>query len=562
MPTLFLTINQRMRKSKILNVIFNIIIVLSIMVIGFFIGFMIRGNNRGYSSADKEFVKTILGSQHPSGQKYTTIFTLIDNNYYEEINVDSIAESMIPTLLSKLDPHSSYAPPKDAVLSRANLQGNFDGIGVTFNMITDTIVIQSVIPGGPSDKKGLVGGDRIMTIDNELVAGQKIPSDSILLRLRGVKGTTVMLGIKRDEVDSVMNVPVVRDKIIINSIDAAYMATPTTGYIKLLRFASSSHTEMKEAINKLYNQGMKHLILDLTENRGGYLNQAILISNEFLPKGNAIVSTQHRGEKMDETVADGRGSYIGQDVIVLVNENSASSSEIVAGALQDNDVGTIVGRRTFGKGLVQQSVPLNDGSLLNLTVATYHTPTGRSIQRPYNGNKGDYDFDYYNRIIGGELMNKDSVKLDSTLRYTTPKGKVVYGGGGIMPDEYVAIDTAKYTIAERKLLISIVMIRYTNDYISKHRKELNEIKTFEELESYFKKDGDRLYDGYIKYVNKHGAKITAKEAKASRHSVENVLKARVGQLTQVGDNAFYKYIQTEDDITMRALELIEEKERE
>lgn len=535
------------------NFLVPLVVALAV-ALGFGLGASVKWRNTSNDN-NQASINNLMQSLTPSGIKYSTIFSLIKNNYVDAVSVDSIAESVIPTLLSKFDPHSSYIPATDVSLSTANLEGKFDGIGVVFNMITDTIIIQSVVPGGPSSKVGLESGDRIITIDDSIVAGRRINQDTILRRLRGEGGSKVKLGIERNEIDSLINITVTRGKVVINSIDAYYMIEPTIGYIKLLRFARSSHSEMVTAIEKLKKEGMKHLILDLTENRGGYLDQAVLIANEFLPKGTIIVSTQARGVKMSEESANGRGQFIGQDVIVLVNESSASSSEIVAGALQDNDAGTLIGRRTFGKGLVQQQIPLTDGSLFNLTIARYHTPTGRCIQRPYTESAEEYEMDYYNRAIHGELTNRDSVRLDTTLRYTTPKGKIVYGGGGIMPDLFVPIDTAKYSTAERKLLISLVMVRYTNKYIDRNRKELLKIDSFNALENYFANNND-LYNGYIEYVNEQGAKITPQEAAASKNIVENVLKAYIGQFTREGDNAFYRYLQKEDDIIITALKHI------
>ncbi len=512
------------------------------------------------SRVEKAAIRSVMNQFTPSGFKYSTIFSLIQNNYVEEIAIDSIAESMIPDLLHRLDPHSSYIPAKDVQISTANLEGKFDGVGIVFNMVTDTIVVQSVVPGGPSSKVGIISGDRIMTIDKKLVAGQKIPSDSILRKLRGIGGTKVELGIAREDIDSIMNITVTRGKVVLNSVDAAFMITPTTGYVKLLRFARTTHKEIMDALDKLYDSGMEHLVLDLTDNRGGYLDQAIAIANEFIAVNRNIVTTKQRGEVIQATNADGRGKYIGKDVIVLMNENSASSSEIVAGALQDNDIGTIVGRRSFGKGLVQQQVPLSDGSILNLTIANYHTPTGRSIQRPYKGMIDEYDQDFVNRITGGELTNRDSVRIDTTLKYITPMGKVVYGGGGIMPDVFVPIDTAKYTLTERKLLISLVMIRYTNRFIDQNRKELLKVENQSDLDKFFDIYGEKMYAGYIEYVNSQGAEISKKDASESRSTVMNVLKAYVGQFTKEGDNALYRYLQAEDDILQEALKIVKERE--
>ena len=530
------------------------------VALGFILGFSINWRSEARIN-QKATISNLMKNFTPAGIKYSNIFSLIDGNYVDSIAVDSIAETLIPTLLKKLDPHSSYIPKVDVTASQANLEGHFDGIGVVFNMLTDTIVIQNVIPKGPSSKVGIEGGDKIIKINDSIVAGRRVDQNDILKMLRGEGGTVVKLGIERKGIDSLMNIDVVRGKVVINSIDASYMMTPTIGYVKLLRFARSSHEEMISSILKLKEEGLEHLILDLTDNRGGYLDQAILIANEFLPKDNLIVSTRRRGVTLQSQNADGKGNFIGLDVTILINDNSASSSEIVAGALQDNDIGTLIGRRSFGKGLVQQQIKLNDGSMLNLTIARYHTPTGRCIQRSYKGSAEDYEMEYYNRAIHGELTNRDSIKLDTTLRYETPKGKVVYGGGGIMPDIFVPIDTAKYSFAERKLLLSLVLARYTNKYIDENRDELYKIADFKELDSYFKKNSDKIYDNYIVYINQSGGKISKKDARLSRKTVENVLRANIGRFTKVDDNAFYRYLQEEDDIILKAVEEINKRDK-
>lgn len=552
-------LNMSYNNQKNSNFLIPTIVGIAI-ALGFVLGFSIkwRGETR---MNEKATISNLMKNLTQSGIKYSNIFSLIESSYVDSLGVDSIAETVIPTLLKKLDPHSSYIPAKDVMTSQANLEGHFFGIGIIFNMLTDTIIIQNVVPKGPSSKVGIEGGDRIIKINDSIVAGRRVPQDDILKMLRGEENSIVKLGIERKGIDSLMDIDVKRGKVVINSIDAAYMVTPTIGYIKLLRFARSSHEEMKSSILRLQKEGLTSVILDLTENRGGYLDQAILIANEFLPKDNLIVSTQRRGVILQSEKADGRGNFIGLDVTILIDGNSASSSEIVAGALQDNDIGTIIGRRSFGKGLVQQQIPLNDGSLLNLTIARYHTPTGRCIQRPYTGDGEDYEMDYYNRAVHGELTNKDSVKLDSTLRYETPKGKIVYGGGGIMPDIFVPIDTMKYTIAERKLLISLVLARYTNRYIENNREELSEIADFKTLDAFFDKNRNELYDNYIKYINESGGKISKEDAKLSRKTVENVLKANVGRFTKVDDNAFYHYLLEEDDIILKAIEEINKKKK-
>lgn len=540
--------------SKRNYILIPIIVALSV-VIGFILGNSLLTKN------SKNIENPTITNNSISGDKYSAIFSLIHGNYVDEISIDSIAESMIPSLLKKLDPHSSYIPPQDVSLSTANLEGQFYGIGVVFNTITDTITVQSVIPNGPSSKVGIEGGDRIITIDDSVVAGRRYSNDFIMKKLRGNKGTKVSLGIERKGIDSIQNIVVTRDKIVVNSIDAAYMVTPTIGYIKLLRFARSSHSEMISSIERLKAEGMEHLILDLTYNSGGYLDQAIHIANEFIPKDMMIVYTKRRGEVLQSQKANGNGLFIGDDITLLIDEHSASSSEILAGALQDNDIGTLIGRRSFGKGLVQQQIPLYDGSLFNLTIARYHTPTGRSIQRPYGENPEDYEMDYYNRAIHGELTNIDSVRIDTTYKYTTPKGKIVYGGGGIMPDIFVPVDTTKYSDSERILLTSLILTRYTNNYIDVNRDELLNLKSFTQLDSYLDKNSDKIYNNYVDYVNGKGGKIGKRDAQASRAIVENVIRAYIGRFTEQGDNAFYRYLLKEDDIILKAIDNINQKNK-
>lgn len=496
-----------------------------------------------------------LSGFNRTGLKYGTIAGLVDKEYVERVNIDSIAESLIPDLLQKLDPHSSYIPAREVAESTADLEGKFFGIGVVFNMLTDTIVIQNVVPGGPSSKVGIENGDRIMRIDGKSVAGQKIPSDEIIRRLRGEDGTPVTLGIARSGLDSLIDITVTRGEVAVNSVDAAFMISPGIGYIKLLRFSRTSHQEVVEAIDRLRKEGMKELILDLKGNGGGYLDQAILIANEFLPEGAMIVYTKGRKGITAVQKADGRGHFIGDNLIILINEGTASSSEIVSGALQDNDLGILIGRRTFGKGLVQQQIPLQDGSLLNLSIAHYHTPTGRNIQRSYRNGSEEYYKDFIDRIIRGETVHKDSIKMIDSLKFTTPKGKVVYGGGGIMPDIFVPADTTPYSRFETAALTSLYMVRYTNSYIDSHRKELNAIKNFRELDGYLSRQSGQIFDGYVRHIESVAKiKPTPQEIAASRSEITALLKAYIGQASQIDNEAFYRYILPFDNILEKGIE--------
>lgn len=497
------------------------------------------------------------------GNQLNTVMNIIDGNYVDSVNLDTLSEKMIPLLLKELDPHSSFIPAREAQASQENLRGDFEGIGVMFNMLTDTIIIQDVIPGGPSSKVGIISGDRIITINDSIVAGKKINSNAIVSKLKGKGGTTVKVGIKRRGVKDLIDIKIVRGKVEVKSLDASFMMTSDIGYVKLLRFSANTHQELKSAIKELKKKGMKSLILDLQGNGGGYLDQAILIANEFLPKGKMIVYTEGRSKRLSEQYSDGSGEFVGDNVTVLIDETSASASEIVAGALQDNDIGTIVGRRSFGKGLVQQQIDLNDGSMLLLTIARYHTPTGRCIQRPYDKGEDEYYGEIVNRYLHGEMMSKDSIKLNDSLRYVTPKGKIVYGGGGIMPDVFVPADTSRYASQfERKALSSIYRIKYISEYIDNNRRLLEKIASKSELDRYFDKNIDNIYNGYkLYFVQNEKEKGTAAQWAKLEKDLKMLFKASIGDATQLKTNAFYIYMADYDAIIKNGVQVAKEKMR-
>ncbi|MEG1794295.1 MAG: S41 family peptidase [Rikenellaceae bacterium] len=490
------------------------------------------------------------------------VMAIVDGNYVDSVNFDTLSEKMIPLLLKELDPHSSFIPAREVLASQESLRGDFDGIGVMFNMLTDTVIIQDVIPGGPSSKVGIISGDRIIKINDTIVAGKKINSNLIVGKLKGKGGTAVKVGIKRKGVKELIDINIVRGKVEIKSVDASFMITPQIGYVKLLRFSLTTHQELKDAIKALKAKGMKSLILDLQSNGGGYLDQAILIANEFLPKGKMIVYTEGRGKRLTEQYADGTGEFIGDDITILINEVSASASEIVSGALQDNDIGTIVGRRSFGKGLVQQQIDLSDGSLLLLTIARYHTPTGRCIQRPYDKGEEEYYGDIENRYLHGEMVTKDSIKQNHSLRYTTPKGKVVYGGGGIMPDVFVPADTSRYSQFEIKALSGIYRIRYVSEYVDKNRRTLERISTKAEFDRYFDKNKDLIYNGYKRYFfQNEKERGAASEWTKIEKDLKILFKASIGDATKLKTNAFYIYMSDYDEIIKQGLAVTKEKLR-
>ena len=467
--------------------------------------------------------------------------------------IDSLVERALPVIVSELDPHSVYIPASEMAEINEPLDGEFDGIGVVFNMATDTVIVLNVIPSGPSDKAGVVAGDRIVRINDSLVAGQQIAQREIMRRLRGKRGSEVRLGLERRGIDELVEVTVVRDKIPIRSLTAALMLTGDIAFVKLDQFARTSHTELLEALSTLRTQGMRKLILDLRGNSGGFLDQAIAIANEFLPADKLIVYTEDRNHQRIEQYSDGTGSAADLDLAVLVDEGSASSSEILAGALQDNDRGTIIGRRSFGKGLVQQQIPYADGSALRLTVARYYTPTGRSIQKPYtSGDAESYDADIWNRYQHNEFFSADSIRFDNALRRTTPGGKVVYGGGGIMPDIFVPLDTTDLTKYYLEVSGRNILYRYTIEYADAHRKALTAVRTTADLRALL--DADRgLVDDFVRYAARKGVAPRYGDIARSRQLMEAQLKAYIGRNTSLEDSGYFLSIYPEDEVIVRAI---------
>lgn len=394
-----------------------------------------------------------VGGVSESSRKITNLLNYVSEQYVDSIDLNGLTEDAIIQLLDQLDPHSGYIPARELEAMNQPLQGNFDGIGVEFNIIRDTIVVVAPISGGPSEKLGIRAGDRIVVIEDTTVAGIGIRNEDVISKLRGPRGTRVRVRILRAGQRSLLDFTITRDKIPIYSVDAGYMVTDRVGYIKVSRFAATTYDEFKEKLTALRKQGMDRLILDLRGNPGGYLNAAISICDEFLPKGKLIVYTEGRARPRQDSHATAKGDFETQDIVVLLDEGSASASEIVAGAIQDNDRGMVVGRRSFGKGLVQEQVELPDGSALRLTIARYYTPTGRCIQRPYD-RESDYYGDLHQRLEHGELYEADSIKVNEKERFTTPAGKVVYGGGGIMPDVFVPLDTSEYSVLHNRLISS------------------------------------------------------------------------------------------------------------
>ncbi|MFR9503408.1 MAG: S41 family peptidase [Rikenellaceae bacterium] len=510
-------------------------------------------------------ISALLGTPR---DKVSSTLSFIANNYVDSISLDSLTEVLMPLIFDELDPHSIYIPAQDMADMNESLEGEFDGIGVVFNMATDTVIVINVIPSGPSDKAGVRGGDRIIEIDDSLVAGGKVPQDQIMKLLRGMRGTTVKLGVERQGADQLIEMEVTRDVIPIKSIQSSIILRDSVGYIKMLQFARTTHSEIVEAIDKLEQQGLKSLILDLRGNSGGFLDQAIAIANELLPKGDLIVYTEDRDGYQHREYSNGKGRITDLDIAILIDESSASSSEILAGAIQDNDRGTIIGRRSFGKGLVQQQVPFGDGSAMRLTIARYYTPTGRSIQKSYTrGDKETYAEEMINRYAMGELFAVDSIHFADSLKKITPKGKVVYGGGGIMPDIFVPADTTDVTRYYMEVSARNILYNFTTKYADAHREKINEVSSLEELDALLESDTS-LFDDFVKYASKNGVAPLWSDINRSRYLLEAQLRAYIGRNTPLDDDAFYHSIYPIDVVIVKAIEelehptLIKEEEEE
>jgi carboxyl-terminal processing protease len=440
------------------------------------------------------------------------------------------------------------------------LEAEFDGIGVVFNASTDTVTVLNVVRKGPSEKAGIKAGDRILEVNDTIISGVKMPQERIMKNLRGKRGSVARLKVKRQQVEEPMFFDVIRDAIPLQSVGSAFMidSKAQIGFIHLSQFSISSYREVKSAIDELRDQGAKKLIIDLRANSGGFLDQAILIANEFLPKNKLIVYTTGRDDKEQfRQYSDGNGSATDMQVVVLLDEQSASASEIVAGALQDNDQGTIVGRRSFGKGLVQEQVMYNDGSALRLTIARYYTPTGRSIQKPYNkGEQEEYDMDIYNRFMHSELFNVDSIKLADSLKYYTPEGKVVYGGGGIMPDIFVPLDTTSVTPFYREVIAKNILYRYTMEYTDRNRSKLSRVKNVGELNRILDAD-PTLVDGLMEYARKQGVGKDHTPEEKERQLLLAQIRAYIGRNSTFDYSGYYSNIYTIDSTMLKAMEVLE-----
>ena len=528
-----------------------------ILAVGIVLGILL-GQFVGRNKVETQLRTLISRGGLNTSNKIMQTCMLVEHKFVDSISMDSLAELVIPLMMKELDPHSIYIPAREMQQVNEPLEGEFDGIGVVFNAATDTVIVLNVIPNGPSAKAGVVPGDRIIEINDTFVAGVKMPQNDIVKRLRGKRGTEVKLSLKRQNIDDLVDVTVVRDAIPIESIESAFMVKDDIGFIRLSQFARTSYIELMRALAELRGQGMRKLIFDLRDNSGGYLDQAIMIANEFLPKNRLIVYTEDREGMQVKEFSDGSGTSSDLALVILIDEGSASSSEILAGAVQDNDRGTIVGRRSFGKGLVQSQLPYADGSALRLTVARYYTPTGRSIQKPYkNGDEVDYEMDMIRRYENNEFFSADSIHFADSLRFVTPKGKIVYGGGGIMPDVFIPMDTTDITKYYIEVTGRNILYRYTIEYADRHREALNKVQTIQELTELLDSD-KRLFDDFVRYAAEQGVRPNYRDINRSRKVMEAQLRAYIGRNTALEDNGFYYNIFPIDEVVKRSIELLSE----
>ena len=484
--------------------------------------------------------------------KFDEVMYLINNTYVDTVNLNSLEEEAIVAMMEELDPHSQYISKEEFNAVNDPLLGSFEGIGVQFRIVEDTVTIVSTIKGGPSEKVGVMAGDRIVYVDDSLIAGIKIKNESVMRLLKGPKGTKVNVRMYRRGEEGLIDFTITRDVIPTYSVDVAYMLDKETGYIKLSKFSATTYKEFLKAAKTLKQEGMTRLVFDLRGNGGGYLSEAVDIADEFLPKGSLVVFTEGRFRDKRTYEARRKGLLEDMPVAVLIDDETASASEIVAGALQDNDRGIIVGRRSFGKGLVQEQMMLSDNSAIRVTVARYYTPTGRCIQKPFTGNREDYLLESYDRYENGELFSADSIHVNDTLKYYTPKGKVVYGGGGIIPDVFVPLvnDSTEYYF--NRIANLGILYQYAFDYCDQHRKELARYKTVDDFIKSFHVT-DAMFNELVARAEKKGLKGNDKEKQVARKEANILLKAYIAR-DLFDEEGFYPIYRDMDDMLQKALE--------
>lgn len=536
--------NTCKKSNPFLPFFFSLVLVAGI-VIGYFFSF-----ENTFISEDNQ----LPGKNNPY-RKINNLLDYIEEQYVDSINKKQLVEKTVSSMLKSLDPHSDYIPAEEFKQVNESLQGNFEGIGIEFNIYADTIRVITPIAGGPSDKLGIKAGDKIIKVDGKNVAGVKITNKEVFNKLRGEKGSVVVVTVMRNSVKKTIDFSITRDEIPIYSIDVAYMVKPAIGYIKISRFASTTYDEYLKAFNELSQRGMKKLILDLRGNPGGFLKAAVDIADEFLMNGLQIVYTEGRANPKKTYKATSHGSFENAPLVLLIDEGSASASEIVAGAVQDNDRATIIGRRSFGKGLVQDQLDLPDGSAIRLTVARYYTPTGRCIQKPYDEGNEAYYNEELERYEHGELIKADSSKMDKTKKYFTPGGKTVYGGGGIMPDVFVPMDTAKYTPYVNRAFYAGAVNMFAFDYCDKYRSQLTKEYNAEKYVTSFTISESAINE-FVEFAKNKKVEGTDAEINVSISNLKLLLKALIGR-NLFDKDAYYPIINETDSSIKAALKILD-----
>ncbi len=484
--------------------------------------------------------------------KLNNLLHIVNDNYVDTVDVQDLVEKAVPTILSELDPHSVYISAKDVQTANDDLRGSFSGIGIEFTIRKDTIRVQNVISNGPAERAGLLAGDKIVTVDDSLFVGSIVTNEEAMHRLKGPKDTKVKLGIVRYGEKDLREVTITRGEIPMKSVTASYMLDEHTGYIKIKNFGENTYPELLIALASLSQQGFESLAIDLRGNTGGYLQSAVQIANEFLPRGRLIVYTQGRRSERQDYRSDGRGSYQTLPLVVLIDEGSASASEILAGAIQDNDRGTVIGRRSFGKGLVQQPIEFSDHSMIRLTIARYYSPSGRCIQKPYtSGQDKDYEEDLLTRYQHGEFFSQDSIKHEGP-EYHTLNGRVVYGGGGITPDIFVPEDTLGVTSYYKEAAMNGLILQFAFEYVDANRKTLANYSTSKELEKYLKKQN--IVDKFATYADKNGLKRRNLMIQKSHRLLERFLTSRI-VYNMLDEQAWTENLNEDDPAILETLRL-------
>lgn len=497
-----------------------------------------------------------------SDSKVNQLLQLLNTSYVDEMDMDSLTDEAMQELIRKLDPHSAYIPKKDLELVNSELSASFSGIGVQFTIQNDTIHVVAVVSGGPSEGVGLLAGDRIVEVDDSVFVGKKINNEKVMHTLRGEKGTQVKVGVRRSGTDELLHFTITRGDIPSKSVDAKFMIasnpmSPTKiGFVRVNKFGEGTYSEFLSALNYLRNQGANAYIIDLRENSGGFMNEAIQMANEFLRSGDLIVYAEGRAYPRMESRANGSGRFQGPKLVVLIDDFSASASEIFAGAMQDNDRATIIGRRSFGKGLVQQQIPFEDGSAVRLTVARYYIPSGRCIQKPYKlGEQQDYELELLDRWQRGEDFSKDSIHILDTTVYHTKGGREVYGGGGIMPDIFVGRDTTMYSKYFNKVVNHAYTYQFAFQYTDHHRKEMAAYRDWQSLENYLKQAS--WLPEFIAFCKAKGVEPVEADIQKSKPLIERLINAYIVR-NMLGDEGFFPLFERDDEITKRAVEFLSE----